>query len=67
MSAYSEFTNFRFGFGLWQGGVHNFLYSTGQTFEVHWTHEGPEDLYERKEFYNFDLQSGLIVVPPDCK
>lgn len=71
MSAYSEFAKFRFGFGLVMGGGHNFLYSTGQTFEVHWGNEGPgqgpQELYERKDFYSWEYQSGLLLVPPDCK
>jgi RHS repeat-associated protein len=66
-AAYDELMDFRFGFGLARGGVHNYLYSTGQILEVHWKNEGPDDLYGHSYFHNWSWQSGLILVPPDCK
>jgi YD repeat-containing protein len=65
MTAFNEFSKVRFAFGLARGGTHNFLYSYGMTFEVHWDKEG-ENLYERKSFYNFNWLSGLMLTPP-CK
>lgn len=66
MVAFEAFSSARFGFGIARGGYHNFMYSTGMVFEVHWDQEGA-DLYERSSLYDFDFQDGVILTPPDCK
>jgi hypothetical protein len=66
MTAFNEFSNVRFAFAIARGGTHNFMYSNGMTFEVHWDQEG-QNLYERKSFYNFNWLSGLMLTPPGCK
>lgn len=67
MTGYASFNSVRFAFGVAHGGTHNFMYSTGMTFEVHWDQPDNSKLYERRAFYTWPWLSGLMLVPPDCK
>ncbi len=71
----------KFGYGMTQGGVHTWLYGSGNVYEVHWkgiapgfsaayyTSPGPDLLYERKSFEDFVrptwVRFGVVMVPPD--
>ena len=60
----------KFGYGLARGGMHTFLYGSGSIYEVHWTGlgttpNGPNGLYEKSPFENYQWLSGALLVPPD--
>jgi RHS repeat-associated protein len=65
----NRFKQVRFAFLTSLSGWHNFLYSFGYVFEVHWTRQR-DDLYQRSPFEtwggyaNGDL-SGAAIIPPD--
>jgi hypothetical protein len=69
MGAFNRFSQVKFAFLSTLSGWHNFLYSYGMIYEVHWDQQG-SNLYERSSFYNWrgythgDL-SGIAMVPPD--
>lgn len=54
----------KFGFGLSRGGMHTWVYSKGNVYEVHWDEIG-ENLYEKTALRQFPWLSGAIVVPSD--
>lgn len=54
----------KFGFGLSRGGMHTWLFSEGQVYEVHWDGIG-DSLYERSSIIEFPWLSSVIVVPPE--
>ncbi len=54
----------KFGVGMSSKGVHNWLFSLGSVYEVHWTEVG-RGLYEIRKLSNFPWNSNLIIVPPD--
>lgn len=64
MTAFDRFSKVKFAYGLARGGKHTFMCSYGMIFEVHWEAIG-ENLYESSEFYKFEWNSGIMVVPPD--
>lgn len=55
----------KFGFGISRGGMHTWLFSKGDVYEVHWDKVGA-DLYEKTSLANYPWLSGAIVVPPDA-
>jgi RHS repeat-associated protein len=60
----------KFGYGLARGGMHTFLYGSGSIYEVHWTGlgttpNGPNGLYQKSPFENYNWLSGAVLVPPD--
>lgn len=60
----SSLDNVEFGFGLSRGGMHTWVFSKGNVYEVHWDKIGSE-LYEASSLRTFPWLSGVIVVPPD--
>jgi hypothetical protein len=68
MTVFGDFCKVRFAFGLARGGMHTFLVSKGQVFEVHWNDIGGQagsNLYERSPFISYGWYSGLVVTPAD--
>jgi hypothetical protein len=53
-----------FGFGVSKGGMHTWVFSKGNVYEVHWDKIG-SDLYGATPLRVFPWLSGAIVVPPD--
>jgi hypothetical protein len=53
-----------FGFGVSKGGMHTWVFSRGNVYEVLWDRVGPS-LYEATSLRIFPWLSGAIVVPPD--
>lgn len=64
-SQMTELKKIKFGMGVSKGGMHTWLYSLGQVYEVHWDKVGA-DLYETTDIEEFGWLSGVIVVPPDA-
>lgn len=56
--------NVKFGVGMSSKGMHNWLFSQGSVYEVHWRGIG-SNLYEIRKLLNFPWNSNLIIVPPD--
>jgi hypothetical protein len=54
----------KFGVGMSSQGDHNWLFSNGSVYEVHWEGIGA-GLYEIRKIPNFPWNSNLIIVPPD--
>lgn len=54
----------KFGFGLSRGGMHTWVFSSGNVYEVHWDKIG-EALYEATPLRRFPWLSGAIVIPSD--
>lgn len=54
----------KFGVGMSTKGMHNWLFSLGSVYEVHWDGIG-SDLYEIRKIPNFPWNSNFIIVPPD--
>ena len=52
-----------FGFGISRGGMHTWLFSKGNIYEVHWNSIG-DGLYEATPIRIFPWLSGAIVIPP---
>jgi hypothetical protein len=57
----------KFGFGVSKGGMHTWLFSYGNVYEVHWGESADSgNLYEARSLVaKFPLFSGALVVPPD--
>ena len=53
----------KFGFCCARGGMHTFLFSYGDIYEVHWDQIGI-NLYESKPLKNSAWVDGVIVIPP---
>jgi hypothetical protein len=60
-----ELKKVRFAVGISRGGVHTWLYSLGQIYEVHWDKIG-DDLYGAVKFEDYQYISGALVIPPDA-
>lgn len=56
--------NIKFGVGMSTKGMHNWLFSQGSVYEVHWMGIG-SNLYEIRKLPNFPWNSNLVIVPPD--
>jgi hypothetical protein len=54
----------KFGIGVSRGGMHTWLFSYGQVYEVHYDNVGA-DLYEASPLRTFGYLSSGIIVPPD--
>jgi hypothetical protein len=54
----------KFGFGVFRGGKHTWLFSLGNVYEVQWDKVGA-GLYEASPLRSFGCLSSGIVVPPD--
>ena len=54
----------KFGVGMSTKGMHNWLFSLGSVYEVHWMGVG-SGLYQIRKLPDFPWNSNLIVVPPD--
>lgn len=54
----------KFGVGMSTKGMHNWLFSLGSVYEVHWDGIG-SDLYEIRKISNFPWNSNFIIVPPE--
>jgi hypothetical protein len=56
-------SNIKYGFCCARGGMHTFLFSYGDVYEVHWSQIG-KDLYERTPLKDYMWVDGIIVIPP---
>lgn len=61
----SVLSKIKFGVGMSRKGMHNWLFSYGSVYEVHWENVG-KDLYEIRKLANFPWNSSLLIVPPDA-
>jgi RHS repeat-associated protein len=68
LTGYNKLKKVMFGVIVARGARHNFLYSEGYTYEVHY--DWPENpatrsLYEKKDFKTHSWIEGIIMLPPD--
>ena len=64
LGAFTRFKSVRLAYGIARGGMHTFLYSFGDIYEVHWTKE-KDELYGKSPFNTFVWNSGMMFTPPD--
>jgi hypothetical protein len=64
LAVFENLKQVKFAFGVNRGGRHCFLLSYGEVAEAHWDKEAPS-LYERKPFFGYEWNSGIILTPPD--
>ena len=61
----TSLANIDFGFGISKGGLHTWLFSRGNVYEVHWDSIG-KGLYEKTSLKKFIWLSGAIAIPADA-
>ena len=60
----SSLQSLRFGFGISKGGMHTWLFSRGDVYQVHCADNGTV-IYEKRALQQYPWLNGVIVVPPD--
>lgn len=68
MLSYALLSTVKFGYGCSFGGIHTWLFSYGEAYEVHWDAAPTGTLYEKRPLSKFTntWRTGAIVVPYDA-
>jgi hypothetical protein len=61
---YDALAHVSFAVGVSKGGMHCWLFSAGDVYEVHWDQIGA-GLYAKTPLRDFEWVDGAIVIPPD--
>ena len=65
LEVFEKLKRVKFGIGVNRGGMHCFLLSYGDVFEVHYNYGDEVRLYGKQPLYGYGWNSGCILTPPD--